>query len=123
MSEVLSPDTPALHQKQVVGAVFMTINSRFEFDIVVSKDHEGLGIGTSLVDFALNSFRNENVETCWVEIVNRKMERILLSKGFQIKKNDDEYKGENVIMTLDKSRLKNDKIVVLKGRVLELQES
>jgi len=77
----------ALEKDKVVGALWTNISGDvFSFDIVVSKDQQGKGVGSKLVDAAIREF-NEMKDAYpdlkyQVKSVNEAMTRILRRKGF-----------------------------------------
>lgn len=77
----------ALEGDKVVGALWTNISGNFfSFDVVVSKDQQGKGLGSKLVDAAIREF-NEMRDAYpdleyQVKSVNEGMTKILRRKGF-----------------------------------------
>lgn len=75
---------------EVAAALWTTWNyEEYSFDIVVNNKYQGIGLAKELVDIVINNF-NQDKEAFGDEaiiradVINPKMEKILLSKGFEV---------------------------------------
>jgi GNAT superfamily N-acetyltransferase len=82
--------TVAISNDEVVGALWTSwLSGEFSFDVVVREDFQGKGVGKKLVDIAIDTY-NQDKEAydedaiMRIDVVNPKMEKMLLSKGFEI---------------------------------------
>lgn len=75
--------------KVVAGLYIEMLKDEFSFDILVAKDHQGKGIGSKLLDIALEEFelhKDANDEmTIRLDVVNPIMKKALEKRGFDVK--------------------------------------
>jgi GNAT superfamily N-acetyltransferase len=104
-------DSVILNENNDVVAAAWTSwdGENYEFDIVVSKDFQGKGIGSYLIDnyAEIPEFYKEiNPDaTMNIHVVNEKLKNILTNKGFDI---STTISKENYIMTKDDDKKIND---------------
>lgn len=75
---------------EVVGGLWnVFMSGEYSFDVVIRDDYQGKGIGSKLVDIAISEY--EQTKEAYgddtiirADVVNQSMEKILLSKGFEI---------------------------------------
>lgn len=84
----------------IAGTWISWDGDNYEFDVVVSKEHQGKGIGSYLIDRYINipeEYMEINPETTMnLHIVNEKLKDILFKKGFDIK---EQHGKENYTMS------------------------
>ncbi|MFW6172725.1 MAG: hypothetical protein ACOC5T_03175 [Elusimicrobiota bacterium] len=74
----------------VAGALWTTwLSDEYSFDVVVKNDFQRMGIGSKLIDIALDSYEFDKEAfgddaIIRADVINPKMEKILLGKGFEI---------------------------------------
>ena len=83
----------AVSNDEVVGAIWTAWSSKeFSFDVVVRDDFQGQGLGKKLVEIGISTF-DEDKEAYGddaimrLDVINIKMEKMLLKKGFEIESN------------------------------------
>ena len=74
---------------KVIGCLFVTdSNQKYSFDIVVSPKFRNLGIGSKLVDIAIQEYNERkpayNEYDYNIDVVSPSMKSILLKKGFSV---------------------------------------
>ena len=84
----------------IAGTWISWDGDNYEFDVVVSKEHQGKGIGSYLIDRYINipeEYMEINPETTMnLHIVNEKLKDMLLKKGFDI---EEQHGKENYTMS------------------------
>ena len=84
----------------IAGTWISWDGDNYEFDVVVSKEHQGKGIGSYLIDRYINipeEYMEINPETTMnLHIVNEKLKDMLLKKGFDI---EEQHGKENYVMS------------------------
>jgi GNAT superfamily N-acetyltransferase len=106
----------------ILGALFVSPSpDKFSFDLAVSPDYRRRGLGTRLVDYALDmgeEYRDTFPDMeFFVQVVSDKMERILLQKGFVV-----DYKaGDSTYMK--KEYKLPESMTMKKNQTLSLVES
>lgn len=87
------------NSKVIAGAWTSWDGDNYEFDVVVSKEHQGKGIGSYLIDRYIEipqEYMEINPETTMnLHIVNDKLKDMLLAKGFDI--NTKQGKGDYIM--------------------------
>ncbi len=68
--------------------------AKFEFDIVVKGSFQGKGVGGKLLNIAIDKYNSEKEEydedtIIKAIVVNSKMERMLIKKGFKVVRKED----------------------------------
>jgi hypothetical protein len=81
----------ATYNGKTVGCLFVTeSNQKYSFDVVINPKFQNKGIGTKLVDFAIQEY-NSRVDAFDnydynIDVVSPIMKSILLKKGFSVLK-------------------------------------
>lgn len=98
ISNVKSLEFVVMNEGEPVGLAFTSNDTtKIEFDIAVVKEHEGLGVGTALVDACIDAYEAENLEgglTLEAYVVNPAMRHMLAKRGFEI----SSFSGDSVYM-------------------------
>lgn len=75
---------------KVIGALYTSMDeTEFSFDIVVSPDAQGQGVGTNLVNDAISLYKSHSIDfpkmKLKADVVSPIMERILTRMGWKVK--------------------------------------
>ncbi len=82
-----------LNDGKVVGALYVEMDDdEFSFDIIVDEDNQGKGIGSKLLDAAIQEFNynkdDNDTLTVRLDVVNDLMKKALEKRGFEVKEDN-----------------------------------